>query len=143
MSNTQFLVWKEQYNVGVEQLDADHKSIFETINTYYENIQNNTNPAIIYTILKKLQKYTRTHFKHEEEVLKSLNYPEFESQVKAHAALLRDTECLIDQYHNQTPGIAMDLFQFLKAWWSGHILTMDSKYSTFLTNATDGREKTE
>ena len=103
------------------------------MNQLYTAIQEK-NSSIINTILSDLKKYTETHFIEEENLMKKYNYPEYDIQRKAHLDLLQKTSEFIRQKQQFSGDITLDVFQFLKTWWTNHILIMDLKYKSYLKN---------
>lgn len=132
MPKVQFLVWKDDYSVGVEILDRQHKQIFDTINTYYNSMLDLCPREMVLKTLKSLQEYTHIHFQEEERLMKLYRYPGFSEQQAAHAHLMRETEDLIGQYYLSTVDLSHDLLRFLKQWWRNHIVAMDRKYTPYL-----------
>ena len=132
MPKVQFLVWKDDYSVGVEILDRQHKRIFDTINTYYNSMLDVCPREMVLKTLKSLREYTHIHFQEEERLMKLHRYPGFSEQQAAHAHLMRETEDLIGQYYLSTADLSHDLFRFLKQWWTNHIVAMDRKYMPYL-----------
>lgn len=132
MPKVQFLVWKDDYSVGVEHLDSQHRQIFDTINTFYNAILDAVSSDMVANVLNSLQEYTRVHFREEERLMKLHRFPELREHEDAHAYLIYRTEYFFGQFHLHSVDLSPDLFMFLKEWWTNHIMAMDRKYAPFL-----------
>ena len=68
---------KPEYYTGIAQIDEEHKKLFEIADEAYELYKNEFIPDKydhIAKILNELRDYTKIHFQHEEEYMKSINY---------------------------------------------------------------------
>ena len=67
---------KPEYYTGIAQIDEEHKKLFEIADEAYELYKNEFIPDKydhIAKILNELRDYTKIHFQHEEEYMKSIN----------------------------------------------------------------------
>ncbi|MGG7324766.1 bacteriohemerythrin [Clostridium baratii] len=128
--------WSENYSVGIEKIDNEHKLLFNIINKCYELLFNDIyldKHDRIIEIIYELEDYTKSHFKEEEEFLLSIGYNKFFSHKVKHDKFLNYIENLdkskIDD--NQDEYIKELLDSVLK-WIKNHILMEDFKYKEFL-----------
>jgi hemerythrin len=128
------ITWKEFYSVGDPSLDAQHQQIVGVINELYEAMEKKSTQQVIKPILDRLVKYTFEHFKHEEEAMVAVEYPDFTEHRAMHNKIRQKTLDLSDNADFVT---GQNLLAFLKQWWMGHIQTEDKKYAPFL-NASVG-----
>lgn len=133
MSRVQFVIWKDSFSVGLDRLDAQHKRIFNIINKLYNSMLEKGQSSILDKTLSDLAEYTQTHLTDEEYLLWKCGYPEYESHKKAHDYLRQKTRDIVEEQSRVLGDISPDVLKFLKAWWKGHILTMDQKYSSCLS----------
>ena len=66
-----YVNWKKTYEIGVEEIDVQHKKIFEIVNEFYvelfsETYVNESNSILI--ILDKLKDYCKFHFDFEAKI---------------------------------------------------------------------------
>jgi hemerythrin len=83
-------------------------------------------------VLSSLIKYTQGHFKAEEGILQSNQYPDFVNHKIEHD---RFTQTILDlqaKFQRNEIGLTIDLMEFLKGWLIKHIMGVDKKYSAFL-----------
>jgi hemerythrin len=135
MQKIKFLVWKQEYSVGIEHLDSQHQQIFAIINSLYEAITEGYASHMVSEVLSTMQDYTRLHFREEERLMKLYQYPDLMEHEKAHSYLIQKNDYLMGQYKSHPVDISRELFQLLKNWWTGHINGMDKKYSPYLAES--------
>lgn len=132
MSYTQYAIWKEEYSVGIETLDSQHKKILKMLNRLYSAIHEGSQSHLLGRILLELSEYTKTHFLDEESIMQECNYPECEQQKKAHKEMTLKTQDISMLYQRTSGDFSLDTLQFIKDWWVNHIIIMDQKYKPFL-----------
>ncbi len=133
MPNLEFMIWKPEYSVGVQRLDAQHRQIFETINRLHWAIQEKQQVQIVGSILSEMTAYVYSHLKEEEDLMQEYHYPDFEAHRASHKAFARKTEELIMRHEQTSFGdVSLDVLQFLKTWWINHIMGMDKKYVPYI-----------
>jgi len=124
----QYVIWKDEYSVGIPELDAQHKKILKVIDNLYTATRGKENSSVIWESLLELRDYTMTHFACEEKKLRDCDYPDLVVHVNAHDLLRGKTEEFVGMYRLGTGGLSFDLLDFLKKWWTQHILRMDQNY---------------
>jgi len=123
------LEWKEDYAVGVELIDEQHKHLFEIGNEIYELLENyfyDDKYDKIVLIINELREYTKYHFKAEEDYMLQIKYPKYFSQKVEHDDFINKIEEveLKDLDENQDEHIR-DLLVFVFNWILEHILQRD------------------
>ncbi len=124
-----YVAWNNFYSVGDPTLDWQHKQIVDIINELYEAMQNDSDRVVVKSILDSLLKYTLSHFKYEEQVLKDHKYPDLMSHVALHGKIRQKTRELQEQA-DLVKGHGM--LHFLAEWWVGHIRHLHKKYMPYL-----------
>lgn len=81
MNKLIFINWEDDYSVGNERIDEEHKKLFLIAKEIYNC--NNEHERIL-DIIKELIKYTKFHFLNEENFMKTLNYEFLEEHQKIH-----------------------------------------------------------
>lgn len=120
---------KEEYKIGVELIDEQHKKLFELADKAYMLLKDDfalDKYDKIVHIIEELKEYTIFHFKSEEEYMQSINYKRLFSQKVEHAEFIKKIEA-IDLRHldeNQDEGL-VKILNFLNDWLTEHILKTD------------------
>lgn len=114
--------------IGVSEIDAEHKKLFELIADTDEVLKKNENlteNALL--LINELKQYAVSHFAHEEAYMESIHDPELEHQKKEHAAFTATIKSysLADVTEESAKDIISELLQYLFKWCMGHILGSD------------------
>jgi hemerythrin len=123
------LKWKDEYSIGVELLDAQHKHLFEIGNEAFELLTDEMRVDKydrIVQVLKDLKQYTIYHFKCEEDFMQSISYKKLFSQKVDHDEFIKKINGVnlehIDEDQNE---YLKELLAFIFDWILDHILTKD------------------
>lgn len=121
--------WKDEYLVGVKEIDEQHKKLFQIANDAYELLKSDfyvDKYDKIVSILEKLKEYTVFHFSAEENYMESIGYKRLFTQKMAHSKFIEKVNKInfneIDQ--NQDEYI-LSILEFVVDWIDGHILAAD------------------
>lgn len=120
---------KEEYKIGVEQIDEQHKRLFELADKAYMLLKDEftlDKYDKIVEIIQELKDYTIFHFKYEEAYMESINYKRMFTQKIEHDQFVKKLEAIdlknIDQ--NQDKSL-IEMLDFLNTWLTEHILKND------------------
>jgi hemerythrin len=80
-------------------------------------------------LIAELKQRTVQHFRDEEALLTSVNYPQLDSHKSIHAQLLEDFGKHSSAFEAGPGTVAPEFFNFLKLWLTAHIMHIDRKYS--------------
>ena len=126
------IIWNEVFSVGCEGVDKEHQYLIEIYNDladYCAN-DNNTNEGYL-NILSKLYNYSVTHFKHEEDYMERMAYPDIKKHKKIHKLFLEKiTQLNLELLSGTTPNIKQ-IIDFLQNWLIKHFLETDLDYEIY------------
>ena len=133
-------VWKERFNIGVQEIDSQHQSLLRILNEFIEetrrlkNIEHPSDEDFIplYALIRDLQNYTDTHFLDEEELMQSVNYPQFEEHRKIHRGLRGRVERMEQNIDTMDKIELNKMVLVLRDWYLEHILVEDKKIGTYI-----------
>lgn len=121
--------WKDDYKIGVEQIDKQHQKLFEIANEAYNLLKNDfcyDKFDQIIQILAELRDYAIYHFQSEENYMLSIGYKSYPLQKAAHDSFVEKLNAVnldsIDENQNQ---YILELLDFIINWISDHILGAD------------------
>ena len=121
--------WQEEYGIGVESIDEEHKQLFEIANRIYDLLRNELitdKYGKIIEIIEELKNYTIYHFKSEEDYMQSIGYKKFFSQKVAHNDFLAKMETIdIEKIDNGQNEYLIGILDFVSEWLVEHILKED------------------
>ena len=125
--------WAESLSVGVNAIDEQHKTLFDKANKLFEAGKNNQAKEFISELLDFLQDYTKKHFEDEEAYMRSINYPEYDLQVKMHTGFIAEVDKLKKSYMESGYNIMVILNanQMVVDWLLKHISSEDKKIGEY------------
>ncbi|MBF0447764.1 MAG: hemerythrin family protein [Magnetococcales bacterium] len=134
MYSFNYIEWNESWNVGVPELDDDHKGLVAIINKIIALHVGKAGTLELRSAINKLMKYTGSHLKREEHFLEMNGYPNLNQHKEVHLRLMYDvlsakTKLLQNHYDGTT---AVELKTFLvEKWLVEHIQKEDQEYAKF------------
>lgn len=123
--------WDDSFKVNIKKFDQQHQKLVKIINKLNEIYLDSDNKNKIKEILNKLQDYAQSHLEDEEKMFRQYKYPDAEAHIKTHDFYRKTIKKYIKEIRNNDYDISVDVMNFLKKWWQGHILTTDKMYSQF------------
>ena len=124
--------WNDSYSVGNTEMDEQHKKLLEIINKLFKSFKEGNAQEILQNILEEMINYANFHLNAEEKLLFKYNYPEKEHHETLHQSFRDKTEELKLILNKESKDAHYQLIEYLKDWWTNHILIEDMKYSGFL-----------
>jgi hemerythrin-like metal-binding protein len=121
------LVWKDEYSVGVELIDAQHKMFVGIVNELYEAIVTKKEKEVLDNIFKQLVAYTQFHFQTEERYFDEFQYEGADAHKAAHKDLINQVAEL-QQSKKDIMDDPFKLMDFLEDWLIDHIMGMDKLF---------------
>ncbi len=120
---TDLIPWKEEYSVGVEETDNQHKELFKMLNILLDSINNDNDRKSIDKVLEDMVNYVDFHFKSEETYTARL--PNFTAHRLEHWEFVKQTMDYQKRFSNNKDVTAQEIFNFLFNWLKKHIIETD------------------
>ncbi|MBF0371018.1 MAG: bacteriohemerythrin [Magnetococcales bacterium] len=127
-----FMPWDDSLLTGITVVDTDHKKLVVMVNELHEAMLAGDAKEVVSDILTRLATYTVEHFGREEEMFKRFGYPETESHLKEHQALVSEVQRLIQRFEDGDFAVPIDLLTTARKWLIQHILGTDMNFGPFL-----------
>ena len=125
------IAWKEEYRIGVEAIDEQHKKLFEIANRAYDLLKNELlldKYDQIVAIFDELKDYTEYHFSCEQKYMASIGYKKMLSHKVVHDDFIDKIKGIdLEKVDDDQDQYLMDLLNFVVQWIEQHILGMDKK----------------
>lgn len=131
MSDSSLLRWSDRYSVGNNDIDNDHRRLFEIINLLQEMQYTSEKNGQFAEVLSSLFDYSLYHFNREEEYMNQISYDEIEAHKKEHKKYIVKISTFNSDFFSVRRPEETAVIEFLKNWWTGHILQSDVKYELF------------
>ena len=125
--------WKEEYSVGVEFIDKQHKKLFEIADRAYELLKNDIyidKYDKIIEIIEELKNYAVFHFNAEEAYMERIGYKRLLSHKVEHNDFIEKVKHIdLEEVDEDQDRYITDILDFIVNWISNHILKTDKKYA--------------
>jgi len=122
-----YLKWEEQYSVGVDSVDYEHKNLMDMINMIYAELENKRDIAEIEKTMSDVHAEIAAHFALEERLMRNAGYEEYAAHKNEHEELLDQIRNMMDAIEFD-PDPALDMLsEQLADWFSGHFATFDAR----------------
>jgi hemerythrin len=126
--------WDETMDLGMDELDEQHRELIDLINEAFEAIQRHDEPLMT-TLIEKMRDYSEVHFQAEEAVLRSRGYPDIEAHAAQHRAYAQKVDDFRRDMFVKTN--LSQVFIFLSRWLTNHIMQEDRKFIPWLPETDD------
>ena len=125
--------WKEEFSVGIPEIDAQHRTLTECITLIKEGMTGYAPWSFVDLALVRLADFARIHFAVEESLMRIHRYPELERHVREH----RQFADRLEKLQEMSPRVdaSTETIVFLQEWLHGHIMTSDRHYAAYLPKA--------
>lgn len=127
----ELIPWREEFALGISEIDEQHKKILAIINNLSEIFQGKKHheQEIINQIIQELDDYANYHFQTEEKYFDLFSYQDAEAHTKIHNQYREKIVEWRQHYEKENdPKIFFDVSEFLKNWWVWHINNTDRAY---------------
>ena len=146
------LPWQESWTLGIDMMDAEHQSLVDGINQLAVRFtadpaqaaeplgvvgedtppDSSANHVALITALEALAEQAREHFKHEEALMRAIDYPDLASHRSEHALLLAEyIEMVRDLDRQSLIHLESETVQSLHHWLVGHMVGADKDYADY------------
>lgn len=125
-------IWKPSYEIGVLEIDHDHRHLVGLINELYEAMKVGHGYELINPLIDRLLAYAAEHFDTEEGFMRASNYPYLEAHVREHDEFRAR---IGDMDRNRGEGQLLpstEMLSFLCDWLKTHILESDKDVGRFI-----------
>jgi len=122
--------WKDEYSLGILEIDNQHKQLMSSFSAIEESINldlgwSNTHYAIV-----ELIKVAHLHFAFEEALMRMFGYPGSDAHQKEHQSFFDDLENIERIALKEAARI--EIVEFMQNWLASHILVNDRGYANHI-----------
>jgi len=139
------LQWDESLVLGIDEIDNQHRSIFEHFEKLSEAAQQGTQKELIGKLTAFLFEYAQVHFATEDRIMLEYKYPKIEVQRLEHGEFTRDAKEFMKRVEadGETREIAIEVTGKLFRWIYNHIRNHDREMVAYVKECMALREKYE
>lgn len=131
----QFFYWNKSFEIGIAELDQQHKNLVDLINKLASIITEGGKLPDVQSLLSQLLNYAAVHFRDEEQVMGtcSLSNEEKDRHLKEHHNFVEKAREVTLRSDLMLGEVSQQLLEFLTTWLISHILGSDKKIAEALT----------
>lgn len=121
--------WREDYEIGIDAIDEQHKELFRITSEIYELLNNELitdKYDQIISVIDALREYTIEHFSAEEACMMERKYKKFLSHKTLHNDFIDKINSIdLTQIDNEQNLYLKEILNFVTEWLLDHILRED------------------
>jgi hemerythrin len=131
------LEWKEEFQVGIESIDAAHKRLFDKTNEFITaSIQGDS--QAIRDIFSQLANNHMESIREEENLMQAFEYPFLKTHLREHKRFIENFVALKEDFFEENADLSFISFRaqlLLFDWFTGHIAKSDRHAGKHLLKA--------
>jgi hemerythrin-like metal-binding protein len=145
LSMTNLIQWGDHFSVGIPEIDAQHKAIFDLGTRIYEKWRAGVGVVALRPFVDKLASLLPAHFSYEERRLAEIGYGDLDQHVAEHRSMLKDFAVIRERFHALDDGREVrggsllapgwPIMQFFLEFTVGHVMNGDMSYSRVLAGS--------
>jgi len=134
------MIWKDEYKIGVELVDQQHKELFKRLGNFIQNVRSDKEDSEkkeeVEKTLNFMGEYVAVHFDAEEELQKKYNYPDFENHHQIHEDFKAEVADFQRKYRENEydEDFVMEFSGRLLTWLIIHVASTDQDIGEHINN---------
>jgi len=121
------ITWKEEFSVGVAEVDFEHRELIELINSLHSSARPGAGRDAVIESLGEIFAQIASHFALEEKMMRASLYPGFLEHKQDHETLLDELRDIMDEVEDDGEYDEAQLSTDLERWFGDHFRTHDAK----------------
>ena len=128
------LQWNQDLSVGVEEIDGQHRELFDRINSLDSSMKQGKAKNEVLRLMDFLDEYVILHFGTEEKYMADYDYPGYSLHKTKHNSFKKELAEIRKKLEidGATPQVIILSNDLLIKWFSNHIRTIDMALGLFL-----------
>lgn len=122
--------WKDEYSVGVAEIDDQHKGIIDLFTEIDAAIESRGSWADVFFKLEQLREHARFHFALEESLMRMHGYSKLAEHAEQHKHFLGKLDQL--QMTTLSRQVTMSTISYLSTWYAEHMKTQDRDFVRYI-----------
>lgn len=125
--------WRDEFEIGIEEIDHEHQELISLINEAYNALQAAADMPSIAAFFGEIYARISAHFALEESVMRRLRYDQLGAHKAEHEELLDGIRDIMDGYERGDYAQYQDLLaKHLEDWFTDHFKTQDARLHHFI-----------
>lgn len=121
------LDWKDEYSVGIEAVDHEHKELIALINRLYAGLESADARTTVPAFFGDLLRAIGSHFALEEKFMREHAYPGLDRHKADHERLLDELRDIMEAFEAADEVDSVELADRLDVWFTRHFRTHDTE----------------
>ncbi len=126
------LEWKQEFALGVADVDHEHRELITLINELYAHLQRQDSSVSVEDFLGEIYAKISAHFALEEKIMRERHYDQYDDHKADHERLLEEIRDIMDAYEDDAHFNESELAACLTSWFTGHFKTKDARLHKYL-----------
>jgi hemerythrin len=122
------LHWKNEYGIGIEAVDHEHRQLIELINRMHEAFADGEAKQTVSAFFGDLLREISAHFALEEKIMHDEGYSRIGPHKEDHERLLDELREIMDAFDRSDEIDSFELALRLDAWFMRHFQTHDAEF---------------
>lgn len=129
--------WSNEFVLNIPEVDRQHHGLVDLINELHEAMLARRSSEIMASVLNRLENYTDEHFAHEEELMRSHEYPCLAEHMEKHQVFQEKVGFLVECHQGKKVLPSLKVMEFLCDWLKKHIQVDDRFFAEFLSRESE------
>jgi hemerythrin len=121
------LMWKDEYSVGIDAVDHEHRELIDLINRLHDELAAKGAKLTVPGFFGDLLAGFSSHFALEEKFMREHHYDRFIQHKSDHERLLDEIREIMDAFEMSEEIDSAELGMRLDAWFSRHFESHDAR----------------
>ena len=122
----------ESLLVGHDLIDQDHRDLVPLVNVFLASIKSGASKHNIYDDVDEISVRFSAHFERENQLMTEARYPDLQTHVAEHRALLGDLGKFLHAVEDSTDDQMIATTKSIEDWFLKHIAGSDKRLGKFL-----------
>lgn len=126
--------WQEYLSVGVEEIDQQHRLLFDSYNAFFTAYHEGRGSEELIRLFGFLEGYVATHFSDEERLQQRIGFPDYQMHREQHMKLTDKIAELKGRLGNEGANLSLvtSVGLLMTGWLIEHISIMDRAIGRFI-----------
>ncbi len=133
--------WKEEYCIGIKEIDDQHKALVNMITKLQISAAKGNEDDVMRKVIIEIVDYTKFHFAEEEKLMNRIGFPERGYHMTLHKDLILQVIGILKKLKLGKTLSVNDLIKFLEGWLINHIIKEDLKTGTYYRHVVKNDDK--
>jgi hemerythrin len=126
------VTWRDQYSVGVETLDNQHKAMLRILNELHAASLRGKAQEVAGPLLSQLVSLANEHFSAEENLMESTAFPGLAEHRAKHREMAGRFADLASRHEKGDTAVNLQLLYFVRDYQTKHMQNEDQDYARWL-----------